>query len=153
MESLSWQAPEYYHEHKTADWYWAVSIIAASGAAVAVVFNNILLAILITIGAISLMLVSSRPPKIVDVKIDANGIIYGKFRYPYSSVKSFWIHEYDHHAKLLLASTKALAPLVVISIDPAETDPQEVRALLQPHIAEEEQHEPLLQLIMEYLGF
>lgn len=153
MDFISWQAPEYYHEHKTADWYWAVSIIATSGAAVAVVFNNVLLALLIVIGAISLMLVSSRPPKIVDVKIDSNGIVLGKFRYPYGTLRSFWIHEYDHHAKLLLTSTKTLAPLVVISIDPADINPQDVRELLQPHIAEEEQHEPLLQLIMEYLGF
>lgn len=152
MESLSWQAPEYYHEHKTADWYWAVGIIAASAAVTAIIFNNVILAVLIGVGGLSLMIFAARPPKVVDVVVDASGVVLGKFRYPYSSLESFWIHEHERGGKLLFTSAKKLAPHVVIPFNSDKVSPDELRALLQPHLAEVEDHEPLMQLIMEYLG-
>jgi hypothetical protein len=152
MESLSWHAPEYYHERKTADWYWAVGIIAASAATVSVVFNNVILAALIGIGALTLMIFAARPPKIVEIKIDNAGVVVGKLRYPYANLQSFWIHEYERNAKLLFTSTKPLAPHLVIPIDLDDISAAEVRNILTPHLAEVEDHEPLLQLVMEYLG-
>ena len=146
--SISWQTPEYAHSHKSADWYWAVSIIAVSAAAAVTIFNNLLLAVLIVVGAVALMLFASRPPEIIDVIIDDTGVIVGKLRYPYANLESFWVNEEHRAPKLLITSKKAFAPHIVLTLE--ETDPQAVRGFLQKHVTEEEQHESLIQLIMEY---
>ena len=43
---FEWEGTEYRFEDKSADWYWALGIIATAIAIAAVLFNNILLALL-----------------------------------------------------------------------------------------------------------
>lgn len=151
MQPISWQAPEYHHERKTADWYWAVGIIAVSIGAVSVFLGNTIFAILIIVGAFSLMLYATRPPETIRVTLDERGVTAGKLRYPYSSLKSFWINEHHKPAKLLITAKKTLAPQIVVSLQ--DVPVEDVHNFLSERLDEEEQHEPIIQLVMEYLGF
>ena len=151
LPPLSWQAAEYNHQPKSTDWYWAVSIVAVSVAVASVLLGNVLLAILIIIGAFALMLFASRPPEIINISIDEGGVVLGKYRYPFASLESFWISENNHQPKLLLTTKKTLAPHIILALE--DTPAEEVRARLAPFLHEEEQHESLIQLTMERLGF
>jgi len=151
MNPISWHTEEYNHEKKSADWYWAVGIVAVSAAAASVLMNNVLLAILITIGAFSLMLLASRPPEIIEIKIDESGIIVGKYRYPFSNLESFWINEHTNPPRLLITSKKTFAPHIIILVK--DVSVEGLRSRLRERVKEEEQHESLIQLIMEHLGF
>lgn len=148
---IEWQAPEYYHREKSADWYWAVGIISLSAAATAIILDNVLFGVMIIIGAFTLSLYASRRPALVNIEINETGIKIGKIFYPYGNLESFWVEETHAYPKILLKSKKVLVSHIVISTE--EKDPDEIREFLRKHLTEEEQSEPLIHMIMEYLGF
>lgn len=153
MNSFRFRVPEYHHQHKASDWYWAVGIIAVSAAATAVILNNILLAVLIILGAFSLSMYASREPQEQDIEISDAGVTVGKFRFSYSNLKSFWI-EHHEQARLLIKTNRTIMPHLVILVDSLdENERNEIRQFLATKLIEEEQHEPLLEQIMEYIGF
>lgn len=153
MNSFRFQAPEYYHRHKAADWYWAVGIIAVSAAVTAVILNNVLLAVLIVLGAFSLSMYAAREPRTHDIEINDRGIIIGKFLFSYTTLKSFWI---EHHTqpRLLVKTSRAVMPHLVVPLEFLdESEHEELRQFLLTKLVEEEQHEPLLEQLMQYVGF
>lgn len=153
MTSFRFQASEYYHRHKGADWYWTVGIIAVGAAVAAFIFGNILFAILIVLGTLSLLMYSSRVPHDHDVEISEMFVTVGKYRFAYSNLQSFWI-EHGTHPRLLIKTNRAIMPHLIIPLDKLTDDEQDaVRDFLKSKLPEEEQSEPLLEQIMEYLGF
>lgn len=153
MNSFRFRAPEYYHRHKTSDWYWAVGIIALSAAATAVILNNILLALLIVLGAFSLTMYAAREPREHDIEITDRGLTIGKFLFSFSTLKSFWI-EHHENARLLFKTSRVVMPHIIIPLNSlAENEREDLRQFLTTKLIEEEQHEPLLEQLMEYVGF
>ncbi len=149
--SLSWEALEHHHEEKNNDWFWAVGIVSVSIAVTAIILNNVIFAILILISAVTLAIHATKKPRMLRVQIDERGITVDRFFYPYSSLESFWVNEQENPAVLLIKLKRFFLPFVVIRLEdvPAEN----VRAELDGLLKEEEQHEPLLQKIMERFGF
>lgn len=148
---ITWRAPEYYFREKGADWYWAVGIISISVTATAIILDNVLFGLLVIIAALSLMIYASRRPAIADVEINEKGVKFGKMFYPFSNLDSFWVEETHAYPKILLKSKKVFVSHIVIHLE--DEDPEEVRGFLREHLPEVEQAEPLMQSIMEYLGF
>lgn len=153
MTSFRFVAPEYYHRQKTTDWYWTVGIIAVSVVATAVILNNILFAILLIIGTVSLLMHASRPPKEHGIEIGNDGVVVGRYRFIYASLESFWL-EHGEFPRLLLKSKRHIMPHIVIPVENLNEDEKEqIREFLKTKIPEEEQTEPLLEQVMEYIGF
>ena len=153
FEPLRWQAHEYDHYERTADWYWAVSIITFSIVILSILFDDYLFAVVTLIGVFTLVLFTYRPPRLISYEIAKKGIIIEKTLYPYVNLESFWVadhHEFDE-PKLIIKSTKVVMPYIIIPL--VGIDPEEVHEVLQTVIAEEEHHEPLAHKLMEYLGF
>ncbi|MES2087976.1 MAG: hypothetical protein V4467_03205 [Patescibacteria group bacterium] len=148
---LEWEAYEYNYTEKSADWYWAVGIIAVSVAITAVLFNNVLFAIFIILSLCTLMLYANRKPNLLPIKLDNRGIQEGKIRYLYSSIESFCVEDQHVEHKIILKSKKKLLPYIVIPIRdiPADT----VHDHLKKYLPEEEHSEPLAKRVLEYLGF
>jgi len=150
-EIITWSALEYEHKEKSADWYWALGVIAVAGSATAFLLGNILLSILIVIGAFTLAMYGRRRPEMMDVKLGKRGVFVNDTLYPYNTLKSFWVEEQDKESKVLIESEKMLMPYIVIPLNDA--DPDEVREFLFEYLEEEEHSEPLSHKFMEYLGF
>ena len=148
---LRWQAFEYVHREKSSDWFWAVGIISVSIAATAIIFNNLLFAILIIVGAFALCLFAARKPLRMNFEINDRGILVERVQYPYSSLESFWVEENLGHPKILVKSSKMMMPYIILPIE--EIEPATIREYLSEKLPEVEHREPLLQQIMEYLGF
>ena len=151
---IRWQALEYHHESKSVDWFWAVGIIAVCVIILSVLYDNYLFAILILIATFSVFMYAVRQPELVQFELNRRGIIIHRKIYPYASLQSFWVEEFNNvhpHPKLLIKSQKVMVPLIVIPI--AGVHPDEVRDFLQHYLPEEEIYEPLSQKVMEYLGF
>lgn len=147
---------EYYHRHKAADWYWTVGIIAVSLAIVSLIFANVLLALLIILAAFTLMMYAARPPREHDVEITEAGVTVGKYRYSYGNLQSFWLEHTEHVTapSLLIRTNRTVMPHLLIPVaDMPEDEKEQIRIFLRTKIAEVEQHEPLLEQIMEYIGF
>lgn len=148
---LEWSTLEYHHTHKTPDWYWAVGIIAATGASLAFIFGNPVFAIFIILSAITLCIHVSKVPSEIQCAITNKGIVIHDTLFPYTSLDSFWVETLNTSIpKLILKSKKLLLPLVIVYID--EVDPEDVRKALLGYLKEEMHEEPFNQRIIEYLG-
>ena len=150
---LVWKAHEYEYREKSVDWFWALGIIATTGATAAVVLGNILFAVLIVIGTLTLALYAVRKPNLTQFEINDRGIRIDNTIHPYTSLDSFWVDDIDERAlpKLLIKSKKTLMPYIIIPLD--RVSPADVRECLFLYLDEEEHTEPLPHKIMDYLGF
>jgi len=150
--SISWESLEYDFFEKSSDWFWALGIVSISIAITSIIFNNLLFAILILIGAFALAIYAVRKPDLVKYEVNQRGIMINETLYPYSSLDSFWVEHNVERPKLLVSSKKILMPHIVIPLNP-ELDTDDLRDYLLDYVDEEEQREPLASRIMEYLGF
>ena len=152
MEPIKWQSPEYFHSPKSGDWFWALGIIAISIAITSILFNNVLFAVLVLIGAVALVIHHKKIPRVVDFEINEKGIKVGKILHPHQATHAFWIdEEFPNDIRLLLRADKIAIPITVIPLD--GVDIEKVRAYLRNHIPEEVIQEPLSQKIMDIIGF
>lgn len=149
---LEWTAHEYEHKERSADWYWAAGIVTAALALASFLFGNVIFGILILLSAFSLALFVNRPPENLPITLSEFGIAKGQTLYPMETLHSFWIDTEHPHKKILLRSQKAMMPLIVIPLSD-EVDPERLRQLLLKILPEEYQRLPLLENVLEYLGF
>jgi hypothetical protein len=149
---IEWDAHEYEHKERSADWFWAVGIITAAIVLVSVILGNIIFAILIAVSAFALSLFINRHPENVHVIIDEKGVALASVLYPHSTLESFWI-DLDHpHKKIILRSKKTLMPLIVVPLAD-QVDIERVHRLLSRFITEEPHALPFVEKVLEYLGF
>lgn len=148
---LAWEAHEYIHTEKTADWYWSVGLIAVVLAVIAILMHNLLFALLIIVSTTALLLLAIRRPRLIQIEINTRGILEDELLYPFSSLESFWVEDRMFADKLIIKSQKPLMPLIVIPLE--EVGPEEVREIIVQYLPEEEQREPLSHSLMERLGF
>src|SRR3990167_8386952 len=149
---MEWDAHEYEHKERSPDWFWAVGIISVSVTIAAVIFGNIIFGILVLIGAFALSLFASRPPHGLRVAVDEKGITKGGVRYPYSTIQSFWIDTEHPHKKIILRSEKLFMPLIIVPLG-NEVDTEQLHENLSNFLPEEFHSLPLIERILEYLGF
>lgn len=151
-QSLQWFFPEYRLQKKNPDWFWAVGIIAVAAAIVSLLYNDILFAIFILLGAFTLMMYAVKQPRIISFSLDERGIRINDEHHPFLSLKSFWIHQYESGDILIIESGKMLSPYLRIPIaEDIQTD--RLRKLFLENLPEKEHHESLLEAIMERFGF
>lgn len=152
-KSITWKALEHAHKEYSREWFWAVGIIAAGGGILALYFGNIILAILIVIAGFTAILQAHTPPRIVEFRISRRGVQAGSAIYPFSTLQSFWVIDEEVDDRIIIRSQKMLMPYIVIPFDSTKTDPDEIRDYLLEYLDEEEMDEPVLQKLMERLGF
>jgi hypothetical protein len=148
---IEWDAYEYEHKERSPDWYWAVGIVAVSGAIASIIFGNIIFAILLLLSVFSLTLFVNRPPETVHVVLTEAGIQRGDVLYPYYTLHSFWIDDDHPHKKIIVRSRKMFMPLIVVPL--GDMNPDRVRTTLLRLLPEEFQSLPLLERVLEYFGF
>jgi hypothetical protein len=148
---IEWEAHEYEHKERTSDWYWAVGIVAVSGAIASIIFGNIIFGILLLISVFSLTLYINRPPEVTHVLVNEVGVLRGSTFYPYSTLHSFYIDEDHPHRKILIRSKKMLMPLIVVPL--GEMNADRVHHNLSGKLPEEYLSLPFVEKILEYFGF
>jgi hypothetical protein len=151
METVSWQTYEYEHYEKSPDWFWIAGILGGTLAVVAVIFSNLLFAVLIVMITVAMILFGNKEPHLLDCEINKKGIRVHKTFYPYVNLEAFNVTE-GYSPKLILRSTKTFMPLITIPIGnvyPDEIIPELSKILLH----DEDLNEPIAHLIMDYLGF
>ena len=149
--TLAWHAQEFFYRKKTPDWFWILGITTLTGAVVAVVFGNALLAVLIIIGAFAMALAGAKTPRHLSVLLSDRGIRINETLYPYQNLDSFWVSDATGRPpQLIFASKRLLMPLIMIPID--EVNPEDVRAFLTNRLQEKEHEEPFSQKLLEFIG-
>lgn len=149
-----WQAHEYYFQEKSSDWYWIVGIIGGSISVIAIIFGNILFALLVFLSTIVLSIFASKEPSLVRFEINKSGVIIHKTLYPFGTLESFWVEDnrhIGHPSQLFIKSRKFIVPLIAIPLE--GVDPEDIRDFLLDHLLEDEHVEPVGQKLLEYFGF
>ncbi len=151
-QKIEWQSYDRAEQRHSPDWYWAVGIIALSLAVTAVIFNNILFAILVFVSTVALFLRTLQKPQLLRYELTNRGLRTNKNFQPFTVFDSFWVEEdTEPQPKLLMKSRAMLTPLLSATLE--GVTPEAIRELLSEYLPEVEQHEPLSKRVMEYLGF
>jgi len=103
-DSIVWETYEYEHSEKTADWFWALGIVAVAGAIGSYLLGNILLAVLIVIGGFTMALLAARHPDEWICDLSSRGLKINKTLYPFSTIESFWVEDDGETGKIILKS-------------------------------------------------
>jgi hypothetical protein len=148
---LSWEAPEYHHHMKTRDWYWTLAMVSGTIAIISILLGDFLFALFIILAAITLAIVSRRPPRMITIHVGNAGILVDKTLYLYKDIESFWIDLEEREQKILLKSKHFFMPYIVVPL--AGMDHDVIGDYLAEHLPEIEQKEPLLQRLLEDFGF
>ena len=149
---ISWQIEEYSHREKTPDWYWALGVIAVAGAITAIIYKNILFAILIILSSLILGYYAAREPEIMDVSINEDGIKIRDYMYTFEKIKGFAIEEHFMGNKLLIESSRTIVPILSIPL-PENLDTEGLYELLITKIKEKPITFPVSHRIIEHIGF
>jgi len=151
---FQWQGEEYASEEHGADWYWALGIVAAAAALVALLFGNVLLALVIVAGSIAVALQASRHRRTHVFSIFDEGVAIDDSFYAYASMRDFAILEFidpELPPALSIKTNQILAPHLLIPIH--DYEPEDVYDYVNVHIPEGDHRETLIDRITTLLRF
>ena len=151
---LEWEGREYDHTPKSADWYWALGIIAAALMVASALFGNYLLAFLVVAAASAFALHAAKQPPLHHFRLVEQGLAIGNDLHPFERMISFSILE-DIEGKLPpLLSIKNetwFSPHLVIPLEGVDADA--VYAYFLQHVDESEHTHTFVDLVAAWLGF
>ena len=151
---LEWEGREYDHNPKSADWYWALGIIAVAGTIASVLFGNYLLAMLIVIAAAAFALHASKQPPLHRFRLVEQGIVIGDELHHFERMTSFSVLEdvEGELAPMLSIKTESwLSPHLIIPLDGVDADV--VYAYFLQKVDESEHPHTVVDLVAAWLGF
>lgn len=151
MQPLSWTALEHEYVERNPDWFWMVGVVALGGAILALILGNILFALFIVVGAVTLSLYALKHPRMVDFEINDKGVIIEADLYPYQTLESFCIHEHGASFRLLVKSQKVFMPYLALPL--GDVPPVEIRKALANKLPEIYVAESISEKLMERMGF
>ncbi len=147
-----WEGHEYVFEEHGPDWYWALGIITFAAVLTAILFSNILLALVIVAGAATIALQAAKHRRTHRFSIYENGIAIDTTLYLYEDMRDFAILEYVDPAlppALSIKTNHVLAPHLLIPIN--DYDPEEIYFYVSNHLPEGMHEETLLDRIAAML--
>jgi hypothetical protein len=149
-----WQGREYDHTPKSADWYWALGIVAVAAAIASLLFGNILFAIMIIVAAAAIALHAAKEPPIHTFQLVDTGLMIGDDLHAYEGMRSFTVLEDIQNELPPLLSVKTTSwhsPHLVIPLEGVDADM--VYAHFLHHVEEEDHPHTISDLVAAWLGF
>lgn len=148
---LRWQAPEYHPTERHPDWQWYVGLIAFVLIIISIIFKNFLFALIVLLGAYSLVALERKEPTWPEIEISTDGVRVGSNLYPFESVRSFWVEDNKDIDVLILHSSRPIFPYVHIYF--YEMDPMKVKQVLKRYLPEVKPPETIMDKANDYFGF
>ena len=148
---FSWDVITHVHKERTADWYWALGLIAVVAAGISMWLGNLLFAIIILVSAGSLGMLAARGPREHSVHVSERGISIDGTVYAYTSLKSFWVDNHPEQPRLYLMTYGVMAPHITLPLDD-QTQGEQVRSYLVSRVEEVEQEPHFGEHILELIG-
>lgn len=134
---FEWEGTEYRFEDKSADWYWALGIIATAVAIAAVLFNNVLLALLVLVAGVVVGIHAAKHERIHRFRVTEDGIFIDTSFYDFRKMLSFSVLEYADETippSLSLKTKYFLSPHLLVPIN--DHDPIKVYEYIALHLPE-----------------
>jgi hypothetical protein len=151
QEEIAWTTFTHEHKEHSVDWYWTLGTVTVVAAAAAVFFGNMLLAVILVVGAGSIGVLVARGPREHMVRLGKRGLSVDGTLYPWNAIHSFWVEHDTKHPRLFVSTTGFLTPHFTFELeDPARA--QEVRNFIARFAHEEEQGPHIGEHLSELLG-
>lgn len=150
-EKIEWQAYERLQSKRSIDWFWGVGLTSLGIGIFAILVGNPLLAVLVIIGATSVVLTSLKKPELNYYALTPRGVIERETLYPWSELEIFWIEE-SSSPVLLIQSRRMMVPLLDFPI-PETIDTQLIHQYMFQYLDDEPLRRSTLQVLMNWLGF
>lgn len=151
---LAWEGTEYLHNPKSADWYWALGIIAVASTIAAALFGNYLFSVLVVVAAIAIALHAAQVPPTHQFQITDRGLVIGNDLHPFEHIESFSVLEDIEGELPPLLSIKNdswLSPHLVIPLENVDADA--VYAFFLAHVDESAHTHTFTDVVAAWLGF
>ncbi|MCX6790545.1 MAG: hypothetical protein NTV60_03425 [Candidatus Kaiserbacteria bacterium] len=151
---LEWEGQEYEHSPKTADWYWALGIVAVASAIASILFGNLLVALLIVIAVSAIAVHAAKKPTLHRFRLVETGLMIEEDLHLYERMTSFSVFEdiEGEFPPVLSIKTESWhSPHLVIPL--AGVDADMVYAHFLHHVNEEEHKHTFSDLVAAWLGF
>jgi hypothetical protein len=150
--AITWEAPEHHHVEKGNDWFYILGIIIFALVVMAVLFDNVLFALVIGLAGGALAVSAARTPSIIPYAVTVRGVRVGDRLYPFSTLHAYHIDEEDHRGpQLLILSKRKLLPLIVLPLPEPYID--DIEDILKEKLKEEFLEESLFMKLLELFGF
>ncbi len=147
---FSWEGREYQFEEKSADWYWALGIIATAAAIACILFGNFLLALVIVTASVALALTAAKNPRTHRFGIYEDGIAVDNHYYSFENMLHFSVLEYADETlppSLSIKTKHFLVPHILIPI--IGHDPVEIYEYMLHHLDDGWHEESPIDRIVE----
>ena len=110
-EPFSWQAPEGTQVHRGTGWYIAFGVVLVILMALAiVVFKSLTFAVLLLVMAIAVIMLSTKPPRIINYSVSPKGIYIEDKLHDYSEFRAFSIFHDTELPSVILLPVKRFSP-------------------------------------------
>lgn len=149
---VEWQAMEHPHYKKEAGWYWVIGGGAVILLMVALWQKNFFFGIFIVLAATTMMSLGNRHPKVVDFRIEEDGVSVAGNKYVYKNIEGFAIVREEHRlSEIILKKKGPVNPFLRLPIDNKSLDKAE--AELKEHLPEIHYEKTFIDAISDLLGF
>jgi hypothetical protein len=153
QDELSWHAPEFPEHPKPLVWYVIYGLATGTLVMYGVSVDSWTTAVAFLFFGIMGIYAASRKPKSVLVRVNGQGIEVDGNRYPYESIRRFWVLYHPPHIKSIYFETSAYFNGLV-KVELAQQDPRPVRELLARYLEENlDGEEPMVDVIARRLRF
>jgi hypothetical protein len=148
----SFKTTDFYYHPKNPAWYVNSLIIFLALAALFIFyFHYYLTATIIVLALIAMFVHASSEPKKVRVEITDRKIKFGKKKYPYSKLTSYWIYAQETYPKLYLKTSDLLFDVIPIPL--GEGDPEKIGQILNDLLPQEKKGEIVSDKISRWIGY
>ncbi len=149
--AITWEAPEHYYQERGKDWYFILTILVVALGVSALLFNNVLFALLIFVSGGTLALASLKRPSIIPYGVSVRGIRIDEDLYPYTTLAAYHIDEEDSRGpQLMILTKKRFTPLIVIPLPEEYID--DVEDIIRDRLEEKFLEEPAFFKLIERFG-
>ncbi len=147
MEEFNWKIEEPDFTPKTTEWFWALGIFALALIVFSILLKNYLLIVIVVLAAFIIYGNNKKKPKLINFRLDNDGLYIENKFYPYSNFESFWIFpaQNDKNRELALRNKRQLMPLLLVPFH--NEDEHGIKIILNKYLPEKEEHESLIDLL------
>ncbi len=151
---FEWKGKEYDHNPKSADWYWALGILAVAGAVAAILFANYLFAILLVVAAAAIALHKTKQPPTHTFKMVEQGLLIDDDLHPFEKMMSFSVLEDiegEFPPMLSIKTESVFSPHLVVPLEGVDADA--LYSYFLAHVDESAHHHSFTEVVERWLGY
>lgn len=149
--AFRWQASEYVHHHKSAQWYYGLGAVFVALVVIATISQYWIEIGLFSVMTLAIVVYARKPPRLLTYELTPKGISVEGRMHPYSQFRSFGVvPDIDWHT-IDLDPVSRLSPRLAILFD--EQDVEEIIGHLELHLPRVDRMPDLVERFSRYIRF